>query len=163
MSPSIDITVLVAFLRLGDKYEIKFSNAAKARLALHYPSSVPAFALAKISTKCFTGVDPYHFRAINLAREVRLFWALPAAIYMCLLECPLETLVNGYNHVGDHCSPSPVNQSTCLSAYNSLALLRQQSFQWLGTPQFEAVQKSGQGSDCFNRGNCTLNAHTVLT
>ncbi|KAL4062036.1 hypothetical protein V8B97DRAFT_1107250 [Scleroderma yunnanense] len=159
-------SVLTAFLRLGEKYEIKtLYNEAKARLAKCYPSSVTDLTSAKESMKnSLTGSDPHHFRVINVAREVGLLSVLPAAMYLCLLECPPQTISDGYETSDGHCSLSPANQSVCIAVQDSLASLRRQSFQWLGASQFARLQSHRSTRNaCSDKPECLSGAHTILT
>ena len=113
------LSVVAAFLRLGEKYNIEqLVDEAKARLCCPFESTLKVAAKVS-SSKSHSGRlslfpdvingDPHNFLLMNLLQEMDLRAALPLAMYQCVITCPLTAIVDGYEFNGSVCSLSRAN------------------------------------------------------
>lgn len=111
------ISVVAAFLRLGDKYAISsLVKEAKARLysSIEPTSKDVTFVASPCRCRCdlfpaITDNDPHNFQIMNLLQEMDLKAPLPMAMYQCIVVCPLTDVVDGYKFNGSFFSLSLAN------------------------------------------------------
>ncbi|KZP18351.1 hypothetical protein FIBSPDRAFT_594452 [Athelia psychrophila] len=101
MDKKIPLSVLIAYLRLGRKYDIAhLSEIAMSKLPLVYPTTLEArqHIMATSSIKRwprFIDIDRtkrQHFLLANLIREQNILQHLPYALFMCAMPDPNDPL-----------------------------------------------------------------------
>lgn len=126
--------IVVAFLRLGRKYEIKLLHAdALKRLHYEFPSTLQAYGEHCCNGSMITikSLARFLIAGANLAREQSVLLALPIALYICCCCYPYDVreLVEGI----DDGASSIIK----LSADNLVSCLGARSF--LSTTQAETT------------------------
>jgi len=115
------ISVVAAFLHLGEKYAIPtLVKEAKAKLCC-------AFDLTRIHSASWlstpfkanlfpviTDGDPHNFQIMNLLEEMELKAPLPIAMYQCVVTCPWTDIVEGYRVDGTFYALSATNLQSAI-------------------------------------------------
>ncbi|KZP18355.1 hypothetical protein FIBSPDRAFT_791982 [Athelia psychrophila] len=95
----IPLSVLIAYLRLGRKYDIAhLSEIAMSKLALECPTTLEArqhiIESSSINWPRFIDIDctrRHHFLLVNLIREHNILQYLPYALYICATPDPNDS------------------------------------------------------------------------
>ncbi|KAI6039139.1 hypothetical protein EDC04DRAFT_2895549 [Pisolithus marmoratus] len=123
------MSVAIALLRLGKKYEIKLLfDSVSTRVKECYPRELLSSSGPARFEGTLTGRDPLDFQLINIIREVGLLTVLPIALYACAFSTEIEKLLDGYEWNGVRYSLSPVNQRACIIARDKRSELTRRIF-----------------------------------
>lgn len=135
----IPMEVVVAFLRLGNKYEIEtIRDEAHRRLFHEFPSDLASFdELVHTGTMINNHDQRGSFDAANLAREQNLLSVLPIALFWCCQNFRTTEMKEGQRRAdGTISTLSPTNERACFGAHFDLLKLKEQcTFSWLFSPQ----------------------------
>ena len=158
---SLPIDALVAYLKMGRKYDIDaVRSRAQSQLFHLYPVELEDFdsiqAHSTIRDQLASSEPDVDFAIANLAREHGLLSVLPVALYWCCHRWSEELLSSGKQR-RDKTSPytlSEDNEHACLAALHRLAKLQSNTtFAWMDTehmypPSVRCLNEDECGTTC---------------
>jgi len=152
----LPISIIAAFLRLGQKYEIdQLRSEAVTRLSYDFPTTLEEFdqSFKETLSHC-DGV--LLFTSINLARECNLLSVLPSALYACSNTMAVQDILRGVLlDDGTRCIMSPVDQEGCITGW--FTLLEKQA-----TKTLKWVDPRESFAGCTNPQGCDAGRSTLL-